>query len=77
MVNTSNVEFADDDATFWPALPCRLCRAEDVPFCLDCDGDNVGACGEHIGVLLRQLVVDRQREVLVLRNCALPPLTTW
>ena len=64
-----------DDATFWPPLPCQMCRAQDVPFCVDSGAESVGACDEHIAPVLRHLVVNERREALVIRNCAVPPLT--
>jgi hypothetical protein len=63
-----------EDTTFCAQLPCQECRAEAVPYCLDYDRRTIGACEQHLGELLRRLVVELGREVFVIPNVAVPPL---
>jgi hypothetical protein len=53
-----------------------LCRAPNVPFCLNAGGDSVRACNEHVLVRLTELAVHSQSEVLVIPNSAAQPVTT-
>ena len=63
-----------DDATFWPALPCMLCRSNDVAFFLDAGNEANGACENHLVRILKDFVLEQRREVLVMRNCPVGPL---
>jgi len=65
-----------NDATFWPSLPCQECRSVDVPFCIDDGTQTAGACELHVAILLRHLVVELRREVLIIRNEPVLPLPT-